>query len=418
MFFNRRLSVTSCDYLARLKSFSHNARQYLLFVFLTTLNQGIYGVIFNLYILSLGFREDFLGLILSLSSASIGLFAIPAALICDCLGRKNTLLLSSVLYTLSLIFLYNSTSRELLAISSIAYGVALALSLVTGGTFLVENSTAYERMHLFSMYYIIYTVSILSGNMVGGFLPGMLADILSFEPEGAMSYRLTLYVSLAATIISLLPLSYIKEKSSTKNVNMSHLKVYKSIFQSKTACRMIFIFCLYGIGWGVSLPYFNVYFDTILGADTSQIGIIFSASQLTMVIGYFLVPMLTEKLGKIKLASIVQVLSIPFLLMFTFTSSVLVAALGYVMRWLLMNMANPILNSFKLEIVSNEQRTIMNSLTWMACYTFVGIGTYAGGLLMARGQNAMPFLITSVFYGITAILYYVYFNEVERRQNA
>jgi predicted MFS family arabinose efflux permease len=181
---------------------------------------------------------------------------------------------------------------------------------------------------------------------------------------------------------------------------------------------MIFIFCLYGIGWGVSLPYFNVYFDTILGADTSQIGIIFSASQLTMVIGYFLVPMLTEKLGKIKLASIVQVLSIPFLLMFTFTSSVLVAALGYVMRWLLMNMANPILNSFKLEIVSNEQRTIMNSLTWMACYTFVGIGTYAGGLLMARGQNAMPFLITSVFYGITAILYYVYFNEVERRQNA
>jgi len=323
-----------------------------------------------------------------------------------------------VLYTLSLIFLYNSTSRELLAISSIAYGVALALSFVTGGTFLVENSTAYERMHLFSMYYIIYTVSILSGNMVGGFLPGMLAEVLSFEPGGAMSYRLTLYVSLAATIISLLPLSYIKEKSSTKNANISHLKVYRSIFQSKTACRMIFIFCLYGIGWGVSLPYFNVYFDTILGADTSQIGIIFSASQLTMVIGYFLVPMLTEKLGKIKLASIVQVLSIPFLLMFTFTSSVLVAALGYVMRWLLMNMANPILNSFKLEIVSNEQRTIMNSLTWMACYTFVGIGTYAGGLLMARGQNAMPFLITSVFYGITAILYYVYFNEVERRQNA
>ena len=233
-----------------------------------------------------------------------------------------------------------------------------------------------------------------------------------------MSYRLTLYVSLAATIISLLPLSYIKEESSTRNANISHLKVYRSIFQSKTACQMIFIYCLYGIGWGVSLPYFNVYFDTILGANTSQIGIIFSVSQLTMVIGYFLVPLLTEKLGKIRLASMVQILSIPFLLMFTFTSSVLVAALGYVMRWLLMNMANPVLNSFKLEMVSNEQRPTMNSLTWMACYTFVGIGTYAGGLLMARGQNTIPFLITSVFYGITAILYYVYFNEAERRQSA
>jgi MFS family permease len=415
----RNMFATSNDYIARLKSFSPNARRYLLFVFLTTLNVGIYGVIFNLYILSLGFREDFLGLILSISSVSVGLFAIPAAFVCDRLGRKNTLLLSSSLLTLSLLFLYNTTSEELLVVFSIAYGMASTLSLVTGATFLVENSTSYERMHLFSVYYIIYTFSTLSGNMIGGFLPsiisGLSADYSLLEASGANAYRLTLYVSLAATIISLLPLAYIKEKTSQENVSMAdRFRVYKSICRSKTIRRMVLFYCLFGIGWGTSLPYFNVYFDIVLGASTNLIGLIFSLSQLVMMAGYFLVPMLTEKLGRIRLASTVQALSIPFLLIFTFSSSLPVAAFGYVMRYMLMNMANPILNSFKLEIVSAQQRSIINSVMWMACYTFVGIGTYAGGLMMAGGKNRMPFLVTGILYALTAALYYVFFNKVEK----
>jgi MFS family permease len=94
--------VASSSYAAKVMRFSFNARMYLLFVFLTTLNLGIYGVIFNLYILRLGFGEDLLGLILSSASTATGLFAIPAAFICDRLGRKRTLLLSSVLSVLSI----------------------------------------------------------------------------------------------------------------------------------------------------------------------------------------------------------------------------------------------------------------------------------------------------------------------------
>ena len=411
--------AASNGYTARLKSFSPNARLYLLFVFLTTLNVGIYGVIFNLYILSLGFREDFLGLILSLSSVSIGLFAIPAAFVCDRLGQRRTLLLSSILNALSFFFLYNTTTQELLVVFSIASGMASALALVTGATFLLENSTAEERMYLFSMSSLIYTFSILSGNMIGGFLPGIVSDLFNIEASGSIAYRLTLYVSLIATVASLLPLAYVKETSIPKIANMgAQLQVYISIFRSKMVRLMVLFYCLYGIGWGTSLPYFNVYFDTVLGASANQIGVIFSLSQLFMMFGYLLVPVLTEKVGKIKLASSVQVLSIPFLLMFTFASNLLLATVGFVMRYMLMNMANPILNSFKLEIVKPEERSIINSVMWMACYTFVGIGTYAGGLMMAGGRNSMPFLVTSVLYAVTAALYYVCFNEFERKRNA
>lgn len=407
------------SYAVKVRRFSPNARMYLLFVLLTTLNAGIYGVIFNLYILSLGFKEDFLGLILSASSVSMGLSAIPAAFVCDRLGQRRTLLLSSILNALSFFFLYNTTTQELLVVFSVASGMASALGLVTGATFLLENSTTKERMYLFSMSSLIYTFSILSGNMIGGFLPDIVADLYSLESGGAIAYRLTLYVSLAATVASLLPLAYVREKSAPKNIGMSgQLLIYRSIFKSKSVRWMVFFYCLYGIGWGTSLPYFNVYFDVVLGASANQIGVIFSLSQLFMMLGYFLVPILTEKMGKIKLASSVQVLSVPFLLMFTFANSLLIATIGFVMRYMLMNMANPILNSFKLEIVKPEERSIINSIMWMACYTFVGIGTYAGGLMMTAGKNSMPFLVTTVVYAITAIFYYTCFNRLEKTMPA
>ena len=408
------LLLAGSGYASKLRRFNPNARKYLLFVFLTTLNAGIYGVIFNLYILRLGFGEDFLGLILSISATSMGLFSIPAAFVCDRLGRKRTLLLSSVLSAISLFFLYNTTTPELLVLFSLASGMASALGLVTGSTFLLENSTKEERMYLFSMSSLIYTFSLLSGNMLGGFLPDILADLISAQSGSAISYRLTLYVSLVATVASLLPLAYVAEKNSEENNGIrGQLNIYRSIFKSKVIRQMTLFYCLYGVGWGTSLPYFNVYFDTVLGASANQIGIFFSLSQIFMILGYFLVPVLTERTGKVRLVSIVQILSIPFLLMFVLTNNLLIAVVGFVMRYMLMNMANPILNSFKLEIVQPEERSMINSIMWMACYTFVGIGNYVGGLMMAKGDSRMPFMVTGLFYAATAVFYYICFNKLE-----
>lgn len=411
----KSVSSSWTDYAARMKSFSHNARRYLFFVFLTTLNAGIYGVIFNLYILRLGFHEDFLGLILSLTSTMIGLFAIPSALVCDRIGRKNTLLLSSAIQVLSLLFLYSTTSESLLAFFSITYGISSSMYLVVGAAFLVENSSPYERMHLFSYYYVIYTIAILMGNMIGGVLPDVLSRTLLSGPQGALAFRLTLYLSIVAAVIAFIPLLSIKERKAEQNSLSGQLSLLGSVFRSKAIRDMLLIYCIYGAGWGLALPYFNVYFSSVLGASTSQIGAIFTLSQLIMAFGYFLVPLFTNRLGKVRTVTLVQLLSIPFLLLFTLTSSVIVASFGFIMRYLLMNMANPVLNSFKLEIARGEEHAVVNSLTWMACYTFVGIGNYAGGAMMAAGHDTMPFHLTCVLYGITALLYYPLFIGIERR---
>ena len=74
-------------------------------------------------------------------------------------------------------------------------------------------------------------------------------------------------------------------------------------------------------------------------------------------------------------------------------------------------MESPVLNSFKLEIVPPEERPIINSLSWTACYLFVGAGTYVACLMMAGGHRQMPFLITAALYALMAFLFYAFYGR-------
>lgn len=403
-------------YRAKLNGFSRNACLFLVYVFLISLSLGIYEVIFNLYILRLGYREDFLGFMLSLVSVSTGLFAIPAAMFCDRAGRKNTLLLSCLLLLLSFSILYTTTSKFLLAFFSVVYGVSSSLKIVTAPTFMVENSTGYERMHLFSMYYLLYTVGVMIGNFAGGNLPQIFISFLDINPIGPVAYQLSLYASLAAVLISLLPLIFINNKRNNLVERSAAFSTLFSTLRSVTIQKLILVNGLIGMGWGLALPYFNVYFDIVLGASSKQIGIIFSLSQLVMMFTLLFVPILTEGFGKVKVVALVQLASIPFLLLFISTSILAIAAFGFVMRSAIMNMSNPVLSSFNMEIVSEDQRATVNSLIWMSCYTFVGLSTYAGGLMMAHGFYTLPFLLTCILYIVATVLYYIFFEKVEKKQ--
>jgi len=403
-------------YRAKLNCFSRNACLFLGYIFLISLSLGIYEVIFNLYILRLGFREDFLGLMLSLVSISTGLFAIPAAMFCDRAGRKNTLLLSCLLLLFSFAVLYTTTSTFLLVFFSILYGVSSSLKIVTASTFMVENSTSYERMHLFSMYYLLYTIGVMIGNFAGGILPQTFTSSLKIDPTGPAAYQLSLYASLAAVLISLLPLIFIKNKKPALPGKPALFSTLSSTLRSKTIQKLVLVNGLIGMGWGLALPYFNVYFDIVLGASSRQIGFIFSLSQVVMMFTLLFVPILTEWLGKVKVVALVQLSSIPFLLLFTSTSVLTIAAFGYIMRSAIMNMSNPVLSNFNMEVVSEEQRATVNSLIWMSCYTCVGLSTYAGGLMMAHNYYSLPFLLTCVLYVIATVLYYLFFEKIEKEQ--
>jgi MFS family permease len=82
-----RIAEEIADYVDRMKSFSKNSKLFLLSHTLTTVGMGIFSVIFNLYILELGFSASFLGLIISSHLVFSAVFLFPGGVICDKIGR-------------------------------------------------------------------------------------------------------------------------------------------------------------------------------------------------------------------------------------------------------------------------------------------------------------------------------------------
>ena len=70
-------------YSAGFMSFNPNARNFLLLTFLMSFAQSIFGLVFNLYILKLGYTLDFLGTLGAIPSLTVAALAIPLAIFCS-----------------------------------------------------------------------------------------------------------------------------------------------------------------------------------------------------------------------------------------------------------------------------------------------------------------------------------------------
>ncbi len=215
-------------------------------------------------------------------------------------------------------------------------------------------------------------------------------------------------------MITFIPLLYIKEKKRKSATRVERIAVIGSTIKSVSVQKLMVINAFVGIGAGMIVPFFNVYFHNVLSASSSQIGFIFSIGEVIMIGGLVILPFMTERFGKIKSIAITQLASIPFLIMLAFTGNIFIAAFAYTMRMTLMNMANPALSSFNMEIVDERQRATVSSLTSMSWYLFQAVSTYVSGIFMAQGNYVLPFMITCVVYITSASMYYVFFMKVEK----
>jgi len=78
----------NASYFGKVRSFSSNAKLYIVHVFGMDFIYGTWEVLFNLYLLAIGFDPAFIGLRLIIGGVAGALSALPAGMISDRIGRK------------------------------------------------------------------------------------------------------------------------------------------------------------------------------------------------------------------------------------------------------------------------------------------------------------------------------------------
>lgn len=398
------------QYGARLRGFSHNARVYLLASFLGSLYYGVFGVLGNLYFMQAGLTEGFLGTMISVGSLTRVVFAVPAGLLSDRIGRRNSLFLAAGVIALAEVAMITFPTPVTVIAAFAMASAASTIMMVTGSPFLTENSSKEERSHLFSVSMACHTVSGVAGSILGGLLPMIWGGVLRLSPDSFMVYRMTLFTALLVLALSVVPYSRIKE---VRQESVKHKVWPLRLHNPKLTAKLAVPELLMGLGAGMFVPFLNVYFSRHLSATSAQVGFIFSAMNLVTTVAVLWAPVLGMRRGKIGATVLTRLLSIPILLVIALTGNLWVAAVAAWLRSALMNMSNPLMGSFSMEILSTRERATVSSILGMLWSLGWGLSAKLAGHIMQNYSYTMPYYFTVVLYTASALLLYRFFGREE-----
>ena len=173
------------EYGSHISAFKPNARLYLFNVIITGAVMGVFRLLFNFYVLSLGFDEALLGNLITTSSFVALLAALPMGYLADTLGRKGALLISGALLSVSILAMSIWQTETMFYSMNILSGIAQSLAGVTMAPFLMENSDEKERTYLFSFGQGLQMTMASVGSWIGGYLPTWMGQAQGASPPAA-----------------------------------------------------------------------------------------------------------------------------------------------------------------------------------------------------------------------------------------
>uniref|UniRef100_A0A7C4UFW5 MFS transporter n=1 Tax=candidate division WOR-3 bacterium TaxID=2052148 RepID=A0A7C4UFW5_UNCW3 len=378
--------------------FSRDAKLFLFGNFINGFGITGFNLLFNLYLKSKGIGEGSIGRLLSVGAYSTMLMVLPASF----LIRKFSL---KKIFTFTVLFLISgyllaviSASLKSIFIGMIISGMCSAIFSCVGGPLIMEVSGPEERTLLFSFNFAISLSASIFGNILAGNL-SVILNRFNITQEIALKFAIIIHLFIAS--FSLIPFLSIRDArifDEEENIFKMHTKI-GLILKLSTPHLLV------GFGAGLSIPFLNLYFRDRFSLSTSTIGYFFSISQLTMIFGTLIAPFISKHKGKIITIVLSQIFSVPFLFILSVTNNLPIAFISFILRSSLMNMAQPIVTNFSLEMVDKNTRPFLSGLLTIAWISGWGLSANIGGKIIESKGYSLPFNLTGIFYIISSILY-------------
>jgi MFS family permease len=397
------------EYGAHVSAFKPNARWYLLNVIITGAVMGVFRLLFNFFVLSLGFDEAMLGNLITTSSFVALLAALPMGYLSDMIGRKGSLVLSSALLSISILAMAVWPSEPMFYAMNVVSGIAQSLAGVTMSPFLMENSDEHERTYLFSFGQGLQMTMASVGNWIGGYLPTWMGQARNVTATSSIAYGDSVLIIGIGAALAVLPLIFLKSPRMEHSQRAIFAPFQYAAKNPLLLTKLILPMLLTSLGAGLIMPFMNVFFRVVHHQPDPVIGALFAWGSLAMGIGLLLAPPLAERTGKIQLVVITQGLSIPFLILLGFSPILWVGAATYYIRLALMNMSSPVYQTFVMERVEPSSRATVASLTSMSWNFGWAFSPTISGWLQVRYGFGPPFIGTIILYTISVVMYWAFF---------
>jgi MFS family permease len=304
-------------YLQRVRSFNPDVKLILVYCLLACIGFGVIELIFNFYLLELGYREDFIGqwravATLAVAAASLGMG--PAI---NRFGNWRVLVTGFAVLCGSSFGLGLSTNKYMLLALGVSYGASLAFLINPVLTFIMDHERLEYRQYASAVSLSVVSLSVMVGSLFGGFAPDFFARIVPSIGEGSvMAYRAAMLAGASIAVLALIPLFMMKEPRKQKGHRRSKSSAADETPEQRKRTRMdtaqfVLMGGLMSIGVGMIWPFYNVYLKS-LGSTDDQVGYIFALGGLVAAIAGLLSPMIVARVGAVNSTVALRLSVVPF----------------------------------------------------------------------------------------------------------
>ena len=374
-------------YLGTLRQINRNVRLFLVSTALLgfTVSGGIYPVLFNLYLLRLGYGVDFIGLFNGTGGLSFALFSLPAGVMCRRWGNRRMLIWGLALIAVSsgalplAEFAPAAWQKAALLSTRVPTALGFALYIVSATPFLMSSTTRQERTHAFSLQTAFWPLAGFGGSLVAGFLPGFFAALTGTSLDSPAAFRYPLLLGSALLIPGVLALMATRETDEEHPPEktcdagpapLGPIAFIALVLLLQTACM------------GVVHTFFNVYLEVDLEVSTVLIGTLFAAGQLMGGVAALATPLLSARWGHARIVvwgSLGTALNLLPLVLFAHWGA---AGIGFMGVSALTSLRVPALMVYQQEMVPRRWWALMSGAANMASGLSYSGATLSGGYLI------------------------------------
>lgn len=375
---------------------------------------GMYSLLFNLYLLRLGYGPAFVGQVNAVGGLAFALSSLPSSWLGGRWGNRRTMivglglavvghaLLSQAEFVPDLYrqrFIFGANSLGLLGIS---------LYTVNGYPYLMAVASPAQRHRVFSLQAALFPLAGFAGSLVGGFLPGGFASLLQLSLDHPTPYRHTL---LSASLLLIPGVLALVATSRQPLEHHEDAPTEATPLPLKLILILSIISFLYTGSEVAVRTFLNVYLDDALHASTALIGTLAAGGQLLAAPAALMMPLLVRRFGHTRTFNGAVLCSAVVVVPLALVPHWAVAGLCLMGTMCLSGIRRPAFTIFQQERVPLRWRTAMaGAAATMTGFGYAGVALGGGYMIEAVGYRAL-FLIAGCLSAAGVAVFWLCFRR-------
>jgi MFS family permease len=375
--------------------FSPTAKRFLLLTLVTFVSNSLFGLVFNLYLSSLGVSNEVIGMLNALPGVFMLAVGMPACALAERLGFRPLFAggVAGALVGSCLLALAGSLPGALVA--GALYTLATAITAQLGIPLLAAVSGERQRLGLYSLNHAISWTATLLGSLAGGFLPEIAARSLHLPANSPGPLRVAFLVMVLANALALPAVLALRDPE----LRGRRRQPLRLSLEWGGLARLLVPASLMGTAAGMVVPFLPLYLFQRFGTTPGPTAVVLGVAAALTAVVILMAPRMVARTGRRRLIVVSQLLAVPCIVLMAVTPLFSVAVAALLVRQLLLNLQAPVNQAYIIDIVPQAQRaTYFGSQNLVWCVGFGGLGPLLSGLLQARGGFVLAFGFASIVY--------------------